>query len=226
MEQPASRHGIERNATKGEIMPYTVRFDPTSTSKQADIIPSATQRNDGVMTIAQVKKLDSLPVGPLPPPGAIDFAGFYGLTAGTGNPTSTDYAGTIAVRTAAGTGAVPFPRLGPTAVGSGITPLSATQFQIAVPGIYNVAWRVHTTEPGQLELCLNDTLLFETCMGNMNPTAGGHEIAGNVNIETTLADSILELVNPNGNSPALTITPADGSSTHANAQTLVITRIR
>jgi hypothetical protein len=32
----------------------------------------------------------------------------------------------------------------------------------------------------------------------------------------------VELINPPGNATALIVTPADGSNTHANAQTLVI----
>jgi len=38
----------------------TVRFDPTSNSQQADIIQAATPQNAGVMTAAQVRKLDAL----------------------------------------------------------------------------------------------------------------------------------------------------------------------
>lgn len=150
---------------------------------------------------------------------------FYGLTAGTGNGGATDYAATIAVRTSAGTGAVPFPRVGPAAPGTGITSPSSTTFHLAAVGTYKVSWHVHTTERGQLELVLNDALLPETCMTNANPTAGGHPINGAVLITTSVVNSVLELVNPNGNSPALTITPADGADTHAHAQTIVIERV-
>src|SRR5579864_4601032 len=41
-------------------MPVTVKFDPTSVSKQSQIIPDATPFNAGVMTPAQVSLLTSL----------------------------------------------------------------------------------------------------------------------------------------------------------------------
>lgn len=62
-------------------------------------------------------------------------------------------------------------------------------------------------------------------MANMNPTAGGHEISGTFLARTTGTNAVLAVVNPAGNSTALTITPANGSQTHANAQVLTIERI-
>jgi hypothetical protein len=44
-------------------MPVTVKIDPTLNSIQAKIIDDATEHNDGVMTAAQVRKLDSLTPG-------------------------------------------------------------------------------------------------------------------------------------------------------------------
>ena len=49
-------------------------------------------------------------------PVSLPFAMFYGLTAGTGSG-GTDYAATIPAKTTAGTGRVPFPRLGAASVG-------------------------------------------------------------------------------------------------------------
>lgn len=187
-------------------------------------IDPATDSTAGSMSAADKTKLDGIPSGG--GGGALDFAEFYGRTAGTGAPGGgTDYAGTIAVRTTNGTGNVPFPSAGAAKAGTGITALTTATFQLAAIGVYQVTFRVHTTEPGQLELVLNNALLPETCMANMNPTAGGHPITGTFFVQTTLVDSVLEVVNPNGNSPALTITPADGSSTHANAQVLTIMQI-
>ncbi len=60
----------------------------------------------------------------------------------------------------------------------------------------------------------------------MNPTSGGHPIIGNAIITTTVANSILAVINPaSGMGPALTITPADGASTNANAQSISIKRL-
>jgi hypothetical protein len=59
----------------------------------------------------------------------------------------------------------------------------------------------------------------------MNPTSGGHPIIGNFFITTTSINSVLAVVNPSGNTPALTITPANGADTHANSQSLAIKRV-
>jgi hypothetical protein len=183
-------------------------------------ITPATDVAAGSMSAADKAKLDALGPG-----GALDFAMFYGLTAGTGNESGTDYAATIPVRTANGTGNVPFPRTGPAAPSSGITALSSATFQLAVAGVYQVSFECHTTEPGQLELVVNNSQQPYACFANMNPTAGGHPIGGTVLVQTVNPNAVLEVVNPNGNSTALTITPADGADTNANSQTLTIIRI-
>ncbi len=154
--------------------------------------------------------------------GIAKFAGFYGLTAGTGNSTSTDYAATVAVKTSAGTGRVPFPRNGPAV---GIVRVDGSSFTLPDVGTYKVTFRVHTTEPGQLQLELNGTAVDETTAANMNPTSGGHEIVGDFLVTTVAINAVLAVINPVGNAVALTITPADGSDTHANAQTLTILKV-
>ena len=161
-----------------------------------------------------------------PSDAALSFAMFYGLTAGTGNPTTTDYAdpATVAVKTAAGTGRVPFPRDG-AASGPDATRVDASSFELATPGSYRVIFKVHTTEPGQLQLELDGLGLPETTSANMNPTSGGHPIVGDAIITTTTANAVVAVINPPGNSTALTITPADGASTHANAQTITFERL-
>jgi len=155
--------------------------------------------------------------------GLAGFGMFFGLTAGTGNGGPTDYAATIPVKTAAGTGRVPFPRNGP-AVG-GIVRIDSSSFTLPAIGTYEITFRVHTTEPGQLQLELNGADLPETVAVNMNPTAGGHPIIGNAVIATSAINAVLAVINPAGNSTALTVTPANGAQTHANAQSITITRI-
>ncbi|MFY7734567.1 MAG: hypothetical protein ACOVSR_13860 [Bacteroidia bacterium] len=147
---------------------------------------------------------------------------FYGLTAGTGNSIGTDYAATVAVKTSVGTGRVNFPRNGPAI---GITRLDNTSFTLPSIGTYEIIFHVNTTEPGQLQLELNNVDLPETVAVNMNPTAGGHPIMGNFFITTTSINSILAVINPIGNTPALTITPANGANTHANTQSITIKKI-
>jgi hypothetical protein len=146
---------------------------------------------------------------------------FYGLTAGTGNPTTTDYAATVAARTSAGTGRVPFPRDGPAF--AGVVRIDASSFTLPAIGTYSVSFHVHTTEAGQLQVELNGAALPETVAADMNPTAGGHLIgASNLLVTTTAINAVLAIINPSGNSPALTITPADGAQTAANAQSLTV----
>jgi hypothetical protein len=162
----------------------------------------------------------------VPAPAGLGFAMFYGLTAGTGNGGASDYAGTVAVKTSAGTGRVPFPRLGSVSLTNGPT-LLGDNASVNLPsiGTYMVSFSVHTTEPGQLQLELGGTALAYTCSANMNPTSGGHPIGGTFFVTTVANNSVLAVINPAGNAAALTITPADGSETHANTQSLVVTRI-
>jgi len=148
---------------------------------------------------------------------------FFGLTAGTGNGGATDYAATVAVKTAAGTGRVPFPRDGAD-TGAGVR-VDGSSFTLA-PGSYRVTATVHTTEPGQLELELNGAAVDNSCFGNANPTSGGHPIIVDAIVTVPAGpDQVLAVINPVGNSTALTVTPADGSLTHAYAQKLIIEKL-
>ena len=156
---------------------------------------------------------------------ALGFSMFYGLTAGTGNPTTTDYAATVPAKTAAGTGRVPFPRNGPVGGSTIVSRIDASSFNLPAIGTYHVIFKVQTTEPGQLQLELNGADLAETTTPDQNPTSGGHLIVGDSYITTTIINSVLAVINPTGNTPALTITPADGASTHANAQSITIERL-
>ena len=154
------------------------------------------------------------------------FGDFYGLTAGTGNGSGTDYAATIAVHTGAGTGRVPFPRLNTSFGSVATTTASGTAFTLPNIGVYRVTFKVHTTEPGELQLELNGTALPYTTTANMNPTAGGHLIMGTYYVTTVAPNATLAVINPAGNTPALTITPADGASTNAVAQNLLIEQVK
>jgi hypothetical protein len=154
--------------------------------------------------------------------GLSAFAMFYGLTAGTDNGGSSDYAATVAVGAA-----VPFPKNGP-ALG-GIVPSSSTQFVIPAIGTYEVSFEVHTTEPGQLQLDINNgagvVVVPASNSGNANPTSGGHVISGSCILTTTGSNAVLRVINPAGNATALTITPADGNLTHAYSQRLIVKRL-
>lgn len=155
--------------------------------------------------------------------GAGSISMFYGLTAGTGNGGATDYAATVAVKTTPGTGRVPFPRTDYDA--SGALRVDGSSFSMP-PGTYRVTATVHTTEPGQLELELDALAVDNSCFGNANPTLGGHPIIIDSIITVPAGvNQVLAVINPAGNMTALTITPADGSLTHAYSQKLIIQKV-
>jgi hypothetical protein len=141
--------------------------------------------------------------------GLLAFADFYALM-------PPDNAATVAVSSA-----VEFPNAGLTS-GSDITATSSTQFQLSVIGTYMVSWQVSINEPGQLVLELNGVENLTTVVGRAN---GASQIVGNRLITTVTSNSILRVVNPTGNSTALTITPSAGGARPVSAS-LVITRLQ
>jgi hypothetical protein len=149
------------------------------------------------------------------------FAMFYGLTAGTGNGGVDDYTATVPVHTGAGTGRVPFPRNGPA---NGIVRVDGSSFTLPDIGTYEITFKVHTTEEGQLELELNGAPVPESETVDQNPTSGGHLLVGNALITTVGVNEVLAVINCAGNPAALTITQPT-TVTNANAQSIVIKRI-
>lgn len=122
--------------------------------------------------------------------------------------------------TVAAGAAVQFPRTnGP--VSATISRLSATQFNLAAIGVYEVKFQVSVTEPGQLMLRLNS---IEDPVSVVGRATGTSQIVGFSLVFTSSINTVLEVINPSGNSPALTITPVAGG-THAVSAHLLITRI-
>jgi hypothetical protein len=150
------------------------------------------------------------PTGPTGPSGILAFAEFFALM-------TPDNAATVAVGTA-----VSFPQSGPTDGSSGITRViaSPSAFTLAATGTYSVSFQVSVTEAGQLALALNGTALPDTVVGRATGTS---QIWASVLIQATAGD-VLTVVNPAGNSTALTITPSAGG-THSVSATLVIRRL-
>jgi hypothetical protein len=116
---------------------------------------------------------------------------------------------------------VSFPGNGPTDGSSGITRASASTFTLAATGTYEVSFQVSVDEAGQLELSLNGVEQSATVVGRATGTS---QIWANVLITTTLPDRVLSVVNPAGESTALTITPLAGGADPVSA-TLVIQRL-
>ena len=77
-------------------------------------------------------------------------------------------------------------------------------------------------EAGQLVLTLNGAELPYTVVGR---DAGGSQIVGAALVETTAADSVLTVRNPEGTADAITLTPTAGGTEPVSAQ-LVITQLQ
>ena len=88
-------------------------------------------------------------------------------------------------------------------------------------GTYQVFFEVPVTEKGQLVLTLNGFELPTTVVGRLTGTT---EIVGQSFVTTTIANSILTVRNPAGESTALTITPLAGG-THPVSVTLEIQQL-
>jgi len=138
---------------------------------------------------------------------ALDFADFFATMPG-------DNAATIAV------GAdVLFPQLGPTKAGSLITAINNHQFNLAVVGTYDVSFFVSVSEPGQLQLSLNNAPIADSTIGRATGTS---EIGECLLITTSTVNSVLTVRNPAGNSAALTITPIAGGASAVSAHLRII----
>jgi hypothetical protein len=118
-------------------------------------------------------------------------------------------------------GDVSFPQDGPAMSGTGITRNTVSTFNLTNAGTYQVMFEVSVTEAGQLGLTLNGTPLAYTVVGRATGTS---QIVGMSLVQTTVADSVLTVRNPAGNSTALTITPDAGGTQEVSAH-LVITQI-
>lgn len=140
--------------------------------------------------------------------GPMAFSEFYALM-------PPDNTATIAAGTA-----INFPQNGRT--NGVIIRSSANQFLLPDVGTYQVNWQVSINEAAQLGLQLNGTLITNTVVGRATGTS---QIVGNTIIITTIPNSILSVLNPAGNTPAITITPTAGG-TNAVTANLIITRIQ
>jgi hypothetical protein len=130
-----------------------------------------------------------------------------------------DNAATVAVG-----GAVDFPNDGPS--DGPIARTGVDTFNLPDIGTYRVAFSVSVTEAGQLELTLDSgagaTALPYTVSGRATGTS---LISGESLVTTTATNSVLSVVNPTGNSTALTITPSAGGAQPV-AASLVIEQLR
>jgi hypothetical protein len=113
-----------------------------------------------------------------------------------------------------------FPRNGPTA--GGIVRFNTAEFVLPSVGTYSVNFSVSVTEAGQLAIALDSgsgmVELPDTVYGRATGTS---QITGDALVTTTTANSTVELRNPAGNTPALTITPLAGGARPAIASIVI-----
>jgi hypothetical protein len=154
------------------------------------------------------------PTGPEGPPGLPAYAEFYAVIPG-------DNASTVAAGIP-----VQFPRNGPTS--GSITRQggsSPTEFVLPNVGTYRVAFSVSIAEAGQLVIAVDSgSGMVELAYTVYGRATGTSQIAGEALVTTTAANSALELRNPTGNTPALTITP-DAGGTHPAVASIVIQQL-
>jgi hypothetical protein len=118
---------------------------------------------------------------------------------------------------------VEFPQNGPT---SGvIARRSSSEFVLPAVGTYRVAFSVSVDEPGQLVVGLDSgSGMVELPYTVYGRATGTSLISGEALVTTTAVTSALELRNPTGNTPALTITPKAGG-VHAAVASIVIQQL-
>ena len=116
---------------------------------------------------------------------------------------------------------VAFPRNGLIS-STNFTRVGDNSFLLADPGVYQVQFVASVTEPGQLVLTLNGAELPYTVAGR---SSGDSQIVGTALVETTAADSVLTVRNPEGAANAITLTPTAGGTEPVSAQ-LIITQLQ
>ena len=149
--------------------------------------------------------------GPAGPEGSSSpsaYAEFYALM-------PPDNAATVAAGAP-----VQFPNDGPTM--GGITRLNSAEFVLPRTGTYNVNFSVSVTEPGQLVIALDSGgAMVELPYTVYGRATGTSQIVGDSLITTNTPNSTVELRNPAGNTPALTITPFAGGAKPAVASIVI-----
>lgn len=131
--------------------------------------------------------------GPTGPAGASEYASYY-ATAPSDNPTAVT----------AGN-AVEFPTT--SSQSTGITRLSDSTFNLAEAGTYLVAFRVNSTNAGQLQIAVNSNGLANGIFGT---STEGASIDGVTVITTAQANSVLSIINPTNSTSPITITQNAG----------------
>ena len=145
--------------------------------------------------------------GPTGPAGALEYASYY-ATAPSDNTTAVT----------AGN-AVEFPTT--SSQSTGITRLSDSTFNLAEAGTYLVAFRVNSTDAGQLQIAVNSNGLANGIFGT---STEGSSIDGVTVITTAQANSVLSIINPTNSTSPITITQNAGGA-NPTISTLTIIKL-
>ena len=145
--------------------------------------------------------------GPTGPAGASEYASYYATAPGD-DPTAVT----------AGN-AVEFPTT--SSQSTGITRLSDSTFNLAEVGTYLVAFRVNSTNAGQLQIAVNSNGLANGIFGT---STEGASIDGVTVITTAQANSVLSIINPTNSTSPITITQNAGG-TNPTISTLTIIKL-
>ncbi|MHB8233495.1 MAG: hypothetical protein ACYDHT_02460 [Solirubrobacteraceae bacterium] len=115
---------------------------------------------------------------------------------------------------------VEFPRDGPSS--GGIARDSASEFVIPHLGTYRVTFSVSVNEPGQLVIAVDSGSGMVAVPYTVYGRATGTSlITGEAFVRTSAVNSAIEVRNPTGNSPALTVTPNAGGTQATVASILI-----
>jgi hypothetical protein len=146
--------------------------------------------------------------GPEGPPGTVlAFSEFYSLNSQTIFPGQP----------------VTFPVQGPSDGSGEISSVGGVgiMFELSSVGTYDVSFQVPITESGQLEIALNGVTQGDTVVGR---ATGVTQIVENTLVQVTNVNSELEVINPSGESTALTVSP-DAGGTLPSSASLIIERL-
>ena len=175
----------------------------------------------------------------------VEFASFFGMTAGPGNTGINDYPATIQISapgpSVASGSALNFPRASAPAVGGivinnpGPSQSNNTEFILPSVGTYRVTWHISVDEPAQLSLWINSGPAFPGGMfgelgaasgapANVGRSIGSSQLVGDVIFRNTVANSAIQIRNYASQS-AVSVTPQPGG-TRAQAVSLIIQRLQ
>ncbi len=96
--------------------------------------------------------------------------------------------------------------------------VSSSTFELSEVGSYDVSFVVSVSEPGQIGLALNGVEFPYTVIGRATGTS---EIVGDSLVTTTSVGTVLTVLNPAGESTALTITPLAGGKDPVSASLVI-----